>query len=284
MYLITGAQIFRDNIARFNIFNNLPVIAVYSWGKDSEVGKVLNYSALSKFEDPDVGSRRTAKFLEKNRMPKLKDFVCIEPIYPPNAQGQILEITNDSRSKLNSVNGFSETQANFIWTKEVGITLGVKPGDCVVFTLFGKFENGNSVLGVCHMSYHSVDLNLGYDAIKMLVDQGVDIKSMRIGIGPSISVKNYSFPIHEKDLIRSKDNWHGALEERGDRLHLDLRNATVSQLVLAGVGSENIELAGDDTFEAARRRISFSDRYAKSMKSQDPSYKDGRIIFVSCLK
>lgn len=273
-----------ENVVRFEMFQELPVQVAYSWGKLPGADRPLNYSISQARPDPDTGNARTAEFLRKNGMGEISDLVLISPDYPPDPDKQILYVARALMPLLDSPDGVSESSANFLWTKEKGLVFGVKPADCSVYVLYGRNDRGEDVVGLGHLSYHLVDLNLGYDSVITLKGEGVDPKDMRVAIGPAIFMDNYSFPMHDRGLIKNDASWHGGLEERGDRLHLDLARATVEQLVAAGVSPQNIEIIIDNTFDAAKNREGFSDRYAKSTKDVDPNYQDGRMLFVAGLK
>lgn len=274
-----------DNVATYEIFRGLPIKAAFSWGRAPVKDGAENFSISHRFPDPDINSERTNEFLRKTGMPALENYIGIVPRYPIDSSiPQIKQVGLESIDELMGDNGFSETPANFVWTKDPEVSLGVKPADCVVFTAHGRNRDGDSVLGLGHMSYHMVDMNLAFDAIQALIQDGVDPQTLKVAIGPSIAMDNYSFPMKDRGLIQHDEFWHGGLQEREDRLHLDLEKATVGQLVAAGILPANIEVVRQDTFKAAANREGLSDRYAKSMREVDPTYEDGRLLFAAALE
>ena len=273
-----------DNIVRFEIFRDLPVVSAYSWGNVPELDGAANMSVSAKFPDAEHAEPRAIQFLALNGI-DYQNTINIVPKYPIDPFSEQIyhafpTTINDQRSE----NGWAETHLNAIWTRERGIGLGVKPADCPSVVAFGVDVNNYPVGMLIHLSYHTVDMNLAHDAISYMDSHlGVDPSTAHVAVSPSIFIDNYSFPMKDAGLIKNPRHWHDQLEQRGERLHLDLQAAMVNQLLAAGVRPENIEVHRIDTFEAARRREGHSDRYAKSMRDADPEYKPGRFYFVTML-
>jgi len=273
-----------DNVVRFEIFRDLPVVSAYSWGKAFGLDGAANMSVSAKFPDAEHAEQRAIQFLTLNGI-DYQATMNVVPKYPIDPLSQ--QIDNASFASINSQrseNGWAETHLNAVWSGEIGIGLGVKPADCPAVNAYGLDRNDRPVNMLIHLSYHTVDMNLAHDAILFMDSHlGVDPSRVRVAVSPTVSRDNYSFPLRDVGLIKNLRHWHGQLDQRGDRIHLDLQGATVLQLLAAGIRPENMEVHRVDTFEAARRREGHSDRYAKSMTSVDPGYKPGRFYFVTML-
>jgi len=169
-------------------------------------------------------------------------------------------------------NTASDIKADALVTNVPDIAIGVLTADCVPILFLDK---KNKIAGAAHAGWKGAVGGIVEATVQKMKELGSDVKDICAGIGPCVAKESYE--VDEE----FKANFHG----RGDcfciinlKLHFDLPKYCYLRLVDQGVGKDNIEILGIDTF--ADRESYFSFRYAN--KNTDGVC--GRQISAICLK
>jgi copper oxidase (laccase) domain-containing protein len=159
------------------------------------------------------------------------------------------------------------------------------------------------VVGIIHSSGISTNAGMPRYAIRHLVDSlGVDPSSIRIGLTPGVSSDNFflteednAVSIDEEGKINDQwalrknivdRNWKHHIEKRNmvqgpyQKRHVDITKATIMQFLEEGILPENIQAYDVDSYKAAEKGESYSNRYTSEHSGKRP----GRFILAVQLK
>ena len=121
-------------------------------------------------------------------------------------------------------------------TQIVGLPLVVTVADCLPVVLF---DPKNVVLGLVHAGWRGTAQGIVAKAVLLMVTQcGADVGGMIAYLGPSAGVCCYEVG-REVAEVFSLD----LVEQRDDRLYLNLKEANCDQLLSTGLSKENIEIS-----------------------------------------
>lgn len=210
-----------------------------------------------------------------------------------------------------------EVEANFVFTRDPNLILTIKPADCPIVVGYAKDRSGNDLMFVDHSGRDAANAGLTYQGLLYLRDVlGVDLYEMKVVVLPGVSRENYfitnqperrGWGISEENwgenidpkypewivegLLRVHPKYNEELpEERKDLLREQIRNgqlrnvdipeATIIQLLKAGVPPENIEAILVDSYEEAKKGNAYSQRYT----NESGGKRKGRSIVAAQLK
>jgi YfiH family protein len=121
-------------------------------------------------------------------------------------------------------------------TQTKDLPLIVSVADCLPVTLY---DDVNAVLGLVHAGWRGTAQGIVAEAVDLMVKQcGSNASEMIAYLGPSAGVCCYEVGGEVAEVF-SLDQ----VEQRNDRLYLNLKKANCDQLLGAGVKEENIEIS-----------------------------------------
>ena len=121
-------------------------------------------------------------------------------------------------------------------TQTKGLPLIVTVADCLPVVLY---DSAKSVLGVIHAGWRGTAQGIVAEAVDLMVKQcGASTSGMVAYLGPSAGVCCYEVGRDVAEVF-SLDQ----VEQRNDRLFLDLKKANCDQLLSTGLSEENIEIS-----------------------------------------
>ncbi|MBM7571746.1 peptidoglycan editing factor PgeF [Aquibacillus albus] len=144
----------------------------------------------------------------------------------------------EHRSTLNGVDG--------IITSERGLLCTAMFADCVPLYFFDPITGW---IGIAHAGWRGTVNKMAKEMVDSLVNQGVDVQSLRVTIGPCISQFNYE--VDDKVVDHIPNNWKEKVVKRTKtgRFLLDLRKLNQEILLDSGVLGENIKVTNFCTFQ-----------------------------------
>lgn len=121
-------------------------------------------------------------------------------------------------------------------TNTAGLPLVVTVADCVPIVLF---EPRAAVLGLAHAGWRGAAQGIVAEAVALMVKEfSLAVSELVAYLGPSAGVCCYEVGSDVAEAF-SLD----LIEQRGDKLFLDLKRANVEQLLGCGLKRDNIEVA-----------------------------------------
>jgi polyphenol oxidase len=121
-------------------------------------------------------------------------------------------------------------------TRKKGLPLVVTVADCLPVILF---DPESEALGVVHAGWRGTTQGIAAEAVEIMVRQcGASTGEMIAYLGPSAGVCCYEVGREVAELF-SLDQ----VEQRNDRLYLNLKKANCDQLVSMGLNEQNIEIS-----------------------------------------
>lgn len=221
----------------------------FSWGKES--GN-MSFSYGRKLEV----KKRINDFLGELNMPSIESIMNVAAEH----EDKILDLNENNIGSIRTTSMGRSYKCDAIFTQMSHIPLVIKPADCTVSIIYGISGLGKEVLGLVHAGRRGLDLQLPFKSIThLLKNYNCDIRSLRIGITPTITVQNHF--IRSMGELTQPDNWNGLVKEKDGLLYLDFIGQILRQYNAIGLSSEQIQLHNVDTYEAAKRGDTFSHRY-----------------------
>jgi len=125
--------------------------------------------------------------------------------------------------------------------------LGIKTADCVPLMLYGESEG---LLGSIHVSRKNLlDGIISKSLNSNLKDLKIDARHLKAFLGPHIRVEHY--PLKDEAVSEVKNTEFAQfLTQFGDKSHLDLTRAVLSELEKIGLSKENVFDGGIDTYSS----------------------------------
>lgn len=255
-----------ENIGYIPLLNGI-VNHGFSWGK--KAGN-MSFSYGEKQETKD----RINAFLNKLKMPSIESTVNIAAEH-----GEIItDITEEILESTQNTNIGRSLKCDAMFTKIINLPLTIKPADCTVSIIYGVSGIGENILGLVHAGRRGLDLQLPYKAIGHMIDKyKCDIKSIKIGITPTITIQNHF--IRNISELNYPEHWNGFTRERDGLIYLDFIGQILSQYSSIGLTSDQVQLYNVDTYEAAKDGETFSHRYWQ----MNPTYTKGRMLVAAQL-
>jgi len=135
-------------------------------------------------------------------------------------------------------------------TNSKNICLFLFAADCVPILFY---DTKKHVIGAAHSGWKGTTMKIAQKTVlKMQDTYGSEVEDIIIGIGPSISVKNYEIG---KNVLDAGKNAFGTIEnyfrhnEKTNKYHFDLWYANKQQLIDIGIKSKNIEISNMCTYD-----------------------------------
>lgn len=176
--------------------------------------------------------------------------------------------------KIVGVNDESKTilGVDGLITKEPGVILGVKTADCLPILFY---EPMAKIIGACHTGWCGILNKLPQKMVDLMILEGVQPENILAEIGPHICWKCYEI---KKDRAQNFEKEFGQLPEmlnnKNDKIYLDLVVPAIFQLTNSGVLRKNILLSKDCT-------SCLNDKYFSYRKDNKNNY--GEMLSVISL-
>ena len=135
-------------------------------------------------------------------------------------------------------------------TNKSGICLNVMAGDCVPLLFYDPVKK---VIAVAHAGWRGSLKRIAQLTVEKMKNQyRCEVSNILVGIGPSISQKNYE--VDDKVYIEFEKRFDNLSQiftesDQNGKYYLDIWEANKQQLISAGLSKENIELSNICTFE-----------------------------------
>ena len=164
-------------------------------------------------------------------------------------------------------------------TDEAGLVIGVLTADCGPVLFAGKKADGTPVIGAAHAGWGGALKGICEATVKMMIERGAILETIRAAIGPCIGPKSYevSLGFEAPFLEQDEANEHFFKAAQKER-HLMFDLPGYIALRLAKVGVKHVSITGADTFADEERYFS----YRRTTHAQEPDY--GRQISAICIK
>lgn len=127
------------------------------------------------------------------------------------------------------------------------ILVADKVADCPMLILLAKINEENWMLAIAHCGGEYINRLLPQQMLSALVkESNVDSKNIEAYLTPCISKESYVYDKYPP-VATNKDAWKNAIEKRENLYYIDLREATINQLLEKGLKKENITVSNKDT-------------------------------------
>lgn len=190
-----------------------------------------------------------------------------------------------------------DIQANFVFTRDPNVVLTIKPADCPIVVGYCKDKDGKDIAFIDHMGADAKNAGISRQGLLYLKDVlGVDLSTVKVTILPGVSKKHYDisneperrgngivesnwnefidpkYPDYIVEMLLMKDPDYPKMSKEqkdvkreailnGQKRHVDIMEATIVELLEAGVLPENIQPIIVDSYEAAEKGESYSHRF-----------------------
>jgi YfiH family protein len=164
-------------------------------------------------------------------------------LFPAQTHSSNLQVVN-AETEVDSLK-----QTDALITAEKNLAVAVLVADCVPLLLY---DPQHSVVAAVHAGWRGTVQQIVKKTIAKMVEVfGCDPKSILVGIGPSISTKNYEVGPEVLDLVRKNLKHSEQVISNGKKGKgfLDVPKSNYHQLLESGVLEKNIELADICTFD-----------------------------------
>lgn len=168
-------------------------------------------------------------------------------VFPEQVHGSNVIIIDDSKKKfILNADGLITAKKNFF--------LGVVTADClpVIF-----YDETMGIVGISHAGYKGLLSGILQEMLKAMKKMGVDVKNIKIAIGPAIGVCCYDVSIERVELFKNAFKSIKTHEKRNGKYFLDLKNIAKQRLILEGVPENNIEVSDICTKDNIKDFFSF---------------------------
>lgn len=145
------------------------------------------------------------------------------------------------------------SEADACYTFNEAVTLAVKTADCLPVILYTSAKH-DPVMSI-HAGWKGFSKNILKKAFNKYIDLKKSDSRCEVLIGPAISRKNFEIGPDVYEMIQSSEalgpsDFHACTTKGArDRWHFDLQQAACLSFNSLGVGTENISVIKDCTFE-----------------------------------
>lgn len=152
--------------------------------------------------------------------------------------------------------------ADAMVTNDASLVLGVFTADCLPIFLY---DNISGAFGVTHAGRKGTIAGIAKNTVASLrTNFGARSENINIAFGPCIHRCHYEqqLPQDEEKINEFRKLFPTAVEERDGKYYFDLIDANVSQLIIAGIQPDNVDLS------ASRCTADFPEKYWSYHKPQ----------------
>jgi YfiH family protein len=184
---------------------------------------------------------------------RLNDGVMLNQVHG----NRVLKVAATDRGIGMTAGGNMPPDGDALITNDVGTVLIIRTADCVPVMFY---DPNRRAAGVAHAGWKGTSLNIAgatLDALKR--EYGVDPRSVRVAMGPSIRACHYDVSSVDDDRVAL---FEGLFSQRvvirtHDRVSLDLAEANRQQCLAAGILHAHVEIHPDCTVEHVETWASF---------------------------
>ena len=214
-------------------------------GVSKGIYKSLNCGFGSK--DKKTNIKKNLKIVKKRINRKSKEIFLVKQIHG----NKFIFLDKNSKIKNRSI------AADAIITEKERFPIAVLTADCVPILLFDKKKK---IIAAIHAGWKSAFKGIIDKVIKFMLKKGCECKNITVGIGPSISKKNYNVKQDFKNKFIKKHKKNKIFfETRNEIIYFDLPNYVKSQLKLNKISKiDTISIDTQDkknNFFSARRSL-----------------------------
>ncbi|MCL2573625.1 MAG: peptidoglycan editing factor PgeF [Defluviitaleaceae bacterium] len=225
------------------VFENIEAAGIVRHGFSSRIGGV----SQGYFASMNLGKNRgdSTDNVEKNYQLFCDAIGCdVDSIVRLNQQHSTIIMKIDESPPIDAF-------GDGLVTNTLGQTLMTYYADCVSLLLCDPVKR---VIANCHAGWRGTAYNMAGEAIKKMTEEyGCNPYDILVGIGPSISCKNFEVGAEvvqefKESLPFSADFVYNS-EINKNKYHIDLWGINRQSFIMAGLQEENIEIAGMCTFD-----------------------------------
>ena len=165
--------------------------------------------------------------------------------------GAHVEIVNADKGEHPLFAGYplSPETDGFI-TAEAGVALLVRMADCTPIVIYDPISK---VIAALHSGWRGTVQKISQQAIVKMVNHfGTDVSDLIAYVGPSIDQEHYEVGSEVYEAFEAIGNRDCYFKAKGDKYILDMIQANIEVLKLAGVKIENIDFSTESTFVSER--------------------------------
>lgn len=217
--------------------------------------KLNNYQIIHAIGGSELNFKQTAgEEVYQHSLNKVLNALNIVPkqVHHGNqVHGATVEIVNADKSEHPLFAGYplSPETDGFI-TSEVGVALLVRMADCTPIVIYDPV---NKVIAAIHSGWRGTVQKISQQAIaKMVHHFGTEVSDLIAYVGPSIDQEHYEVGAEVYEAFEAIGKREHYFKAKGDKYILDMVQANIEVLKLAGVKIENIDFSTESTFVSER--------------------------------
>ncbi|MDD5567512.1 MAG: peptidoglycan editing factor PgeF [Patescibacteria group bacterium] len=224
---------------KFNLFYKHPEIV---YGITEQADGSMGYTTPG-YSKPEHFNNRKVYFRKQG--------INTDQVFFPNMEhGNTIVVIN----KQNELK--SQPIADGVVTKLTGVVLAITSADC--FSVYA-YDPVQKVIGLAHAGWKGVAGGVVPNLIKTLTIYCQSLKKdILVGIGPGIGKCHFEI---KPETLPHYLAYSECIEQKGEKIFIDLEGIIVQQLLFAGIKKENIELSKQCTY--CLDKIYFSNRRDK---------------------
>ena len=223
-----------------------------SGGVSTGIYSSLNLSEKTADSEANIYANRTLI------MDELK--ISTQKVFFPNQQHTNNVLCIDKETDFDKIKNMP---ADAVITNMEGIGVGIQTADCCPIL---AYESESGFILAIHAGWKGALAGICENALKYLVDLGVNIKKFSVAIGPTISFKSYEVKVDFfKAFITIDPHFENFFIKKDDKYFFDLTLFIESRFNLFGIyGINNLDLC---TYE--NPELFFSNRRAYHNSERD---------------
>lgn len=150
-----------------------------------------------------------------------------------------------------------DIEADALVTTCAGVVIAAQSADCGPVLFVGQSATGGPVIGAAHAGWSGALQGVLESTIKVMLDQGAELSSLRAGIGPCLGPQSYEVSTGFETAFLEEDSQSAAFFSQGadEKWRFDFPAYLEFRLRRAGV--RHVVLSGRDTYAEEDEYFSF---------------------------
>lgn len=217
--------------------------------------KLSQHQIMHAIGGSEVNFKQSAgEIVYENSLSQVLKALDIKPkqLYHGNqVHGANVEIVNANAGEHPLFAGYplSPETDGFI-TAEAEVALLVRMADCTPIVIYDPV---NKVIAAVHSGWRSTVQKISHEAIHKMVRQfGSEVAHLVAYVGPSIDQANYDVGPEVYEAFEEVGNRERYFKAQGEKYLLDMVQANIEVLKLAGMAIDNIEFTTESTYTSER--------------------------------